>query len=154
MCCLCLCDYWYSDSILVDLYPPFRRHSHTWMHTLMHMYTPHTHAHAKQICMYIYAHDTAHAHAHTHNTLCTQDGSSSLHVASLKGHDRFVEKLLQGKATVDLQTKVVVNCSVMYSNSFYYPVDIYVEPSWLHKMAHKNGAPCQWFGSKSCYFCV
>ena len=38
--------------------------------------------------------------------MCTQDGASSLHIASKNGHDRIVEMLLQAEATVDLQTKV------------------------------------------------
>ena len=54
-----------TDSILVDLYPPFRRHSHTWMHTLMHMYTqPHTHARATHKYPCTFTNTTPHTHTH------------------------------------------------------------------------------------------
>ena len=105
MFCTCVI----TDSTLVDLYPPFGRHLHTWIYTLMNMYTqPHTCTCNTKIWMYIYAHNTT--HTCTHNTMCTQDGCCPLHVASQEGHDRIVEMLLQGGATVDLQNKVE-NCS-------------------------------------------
>ena len=57
--------------------------------------------------MHMYAHTTTtHTHAHTHTTMCTQDGTSPLYIASQNGHDRIVEMLLQAGATVDLQDKV------------------------------------------------
>ena len=60
-----------------------------------------------QISMYVYTHNTTHTHAHI--TPCaTQNGASSLYIASEKGHDRIMEMLLQAEATVDLQTKVVI----------------------------------------------
>ena len=49
--------------------------------------------------------------------MCTQDGASSLYIASQNGHDSIVEKLLQARATVDLQDKVIcssVTCSVIH----------------------------------------
>ena len=58
------------------------------------------------------AHTNAHVHTTTHtcthNTMCMQNGASSLFVASQEGHDRVVEKLLQAGATVDLQRKVKI----------------------------------------------
>ena len=55
-----------TDSIIVDFYPPFRRHSHTWMHTLMHMYTqPHTHARATHKYPCTFTNTTPHTHMHT-----------------------------------------------------------------------------------------
>ena len=99
-----------TDSILVDLYPPFWRHWHTWMHTLMHMYTqPHTHALATQKYACTFTHKTP----HTHNTMCTQNGVCPLYIASQKGHDRIVEMLLQAGATVDMQSKVE-NCYYLF----------------------------------------
>ena len=47
--------------------------------------------------------------------MCTQDGTSSLYIASQNGHDRIVEKLLQAKATVDLQDKVVIFTPDLYN---------------------------------------
>ena len=62
------------------------------------------------------AHTNAHVHTTTHtcthNTMCMQNGASSLFVASEKGHDSVVEKLLQAGATVDLQRKVE-NCVLL-----------------------------------------
>ena len=49
----------------------------------------------------------------THTTMCIQDGSFALYVASQEGHDRIVEMLLQAGATVDLQDKVE-NCLIVY----------------------------------------
>ena len=64
-------------------------------------------------------------HTNLYVQTITQDGSFPLISASLKGHDRVVEKLLQAGATVDLQNKVVklslfvhlslVMCHVLYS---------------------------------------
>ena len=63
------------------------------------------------------AHINAHVHTTTHtcthNTMCTQDGTSPLHIASQKGHNRIVEMLLQAGATVDLQNKVE-NCYYLF----------------------------------------
>ena len=57
-----------------------------------------------------------HTHMHTHMHICvyTQEGYSPLHNASVEGHDRIVEMLLQAGATVDLQQKVEDCSSVVY----------------------------------------
>ena len=41
-----------------------------------------------------------------HTRTCTQDGFFPMYSASLMGHDKIVEILLQAGATVDLQNKV------------------------------------------------
>ena len=63
----------------------------------MHVQHTNIHVHLRTQC---------HTHTCTHNTMCTQDGTSSLYIASQNGHDRIVEMLLQAGATVDLQDKV------------------------------------------------
>ena len=55
--------------------------------------------------------------------MCTQDGEGPLYVASLKGHDRIVEMLLQAGATVDLQTKVE-NCYYLFTCHLCYVMHI------------------------------
>ena len=91
-----------ADSILVDLYPPFRRYLYTFTHTTPHtMHMQHTNVHTHL--------QTPHTHTCTHNTMCTQDGDCPLYLASQNSHDRIVETLLQAGATVDLQSKVE-NC--------------------------------------------
>ena len=72
------------------------------------MYTQTYTMHVQHTNMHVhYTHNTT--HTCTHNTMCMQDGASSLHIASQEGHDRVVEMLLQAGATVDLQDKVE-NC--------------------------------------------
>jgi len=61
-----------TDSTLVDLYPPFGRHLHTWMHTLMYMYTqPHKHAHATQKYGGTFTDTTPHTHMHAQHHVHT-----------------------------------------------------------------------------------
>ena len=50
--------------------------------------------------------------------MLSQDGASSLMVASLNGHVDAVDKLLQHGATVDLQSKVYKK-SIMGRKSFF-----------------------------------
>ena len=101
------------------------------MHTLMHMYTqPHTHAHATHQYPCTFTHTTP--HTCTHNTMCAQDGASSLIIASVNGHDRIVDKLLQAGATVDLQEKVI--CSSVTRNVMY---SIYCTLSTPHNIPGK-----------------
>ena len=78
--------------------------AHVHNHTRMHVQHTNIHVHLRTQC---------HTHTCTHNTMCTQDGTSSLFIASRKGHDRVVEKLLQAGATVDLQEKVE-NCCYLF----------------------------------------
>ena len=63
--------------------------------------------------MYIYAHNT------THTTMCLQNGGCPLLFASLEGHDKTVEILLQAGATVDLQNKVDSYYSLLWENGVH-----------------------------------
>ena len=65
--------------------------------------------------MHVHLRTQHHTHTCTHNTMCMQNGSSSLYIASQNGHDRIAEMLLRAGATVDTQNKVIcpsVTCSV------------------------------------------
>ena len=79
------------------------------IHTKEYVHTT-THMHMQYKNMDVHLRTQHHTHTCTHNTMCTQYGYCPLHVASQKGHDRIVEMLLQGVATVDVQNKVE-NCS-------------------------------------------
>ena len=62
--CICVI----TDSILVDLYPPFRRHWHTWKHTLMLIAHNHTPMHMQHTNMHgtVHSHTQHHTHHHVH----------------------------------------------------------------------------------------
>ena len=78
-------------------------------HTNAHVHTT-TYTHVTHNCACTFTHTMP--HTCTHNTMCMQDGASSLYIASQEGHDRIVEMLFQAEATVDLQDKVE-NCVLL-----------------------------------------